>query len=603
MVRGPAVPEGFSYAVVVKVDGCPLPAQVAERITEAYVDDSVHLPALVHLRFSDPHDRVLSTASIKIGAALEVAVQSSRPGPPEPLITATVTALEREIDARGQYTIVRGLDHRHKLQGATKVTSFTDQKVSDIATTVARAAGLTCKASSIGPIYPHVLQDGRSDWDFLCRLAADHGAVIAMEGTTLTFGQPTKAATAAGGPTEIDVADQVIHLRSTVTASGQVQDTEVHGWDPKAKQAVVGRAPAASTSAQLSQSPATLGRSGGTQLLSAPGLVSQAQAEARAKAEMAARAGGFAELDARLRGNPALHAGTAITLKGAGAAFDGMYALTAARHTFDAVNGYVTDVTVAAASERSGYGVVSAGNGAAATEHPAHRGLLPAIVTDLNDPEKHGRVRVKFPTLDDAEQSWWARVMQTGAGAKRGGVVLPEVNDEVLVAFADGDAQSPYVLGGLYNGKDQPLTGWPQTLNSRGQVIRRSFTSRTGMFIEMFEDEGGATLTIATKNSDQRLILTQSPQGGIELASTGPIDIKADGAIAIESKQKLSLAGMDVAIKANAGLTMEATGAAKLTGSTVAVEAQATATVKGNASAELSSSGQTVVRGSIVRIN
>src|SRR5699024_9031146 len=119
-----------------------LPDRVAELITEAYVDDSVHLPALAFLRFSDPHDRVLNEASITIGTEFEFAVQSSHPGAPTPLVTATVTAVEREIDARGQYTIVRGLDHRQRLRGAAKVATFIDQKVSDIAQNIARAAGL-----------------------------------------------------------------------------------------------------------------------------------------------------------------------------------------------------------------------------------------------------------------------------------------------------------------------------------------------------------------------------------------------------------------------------------------------------------------------------
>src|SRR5699024_9210617 len=105
----------------------------------------------------------------------------------------TVTAVEREIDARGQYTIVRGLDHRQRLQGAAKVATFIDQKVSDIAQNIARAAGLRCEADPIGPVYPHLLQDGVSDWEFLQRLAADHGALVAMTGTTLRFIEPTRA--------------------------------------------------------------------------------------------------------------------------------------------------------------------------------------------------------------------------------------------------------------------------------------------------------------------------------------------------------------------------------------------------------------------------
>ena len=65
-------------------------------------------------------------------------------------------------------------------------------------------------------------------------------------------------------------------------------------------------------------------------------------------------------------------------------------------------------------------------------------------------------MRLRFPWLDDTYVSGWARTVQAGAGKDRGALVLPEVGDEVLVVFEQGDFRRPYVLGGLYNGMDQP---------------------------------------------------------------------------------------------------------------------------------------------------
>ena len=91
------------------------------------------------------------------------------------------------------------------------------------------------------------------------------------------------------------------------------------------------------------------------------------------------------------------------------------------------------------------------------------------------DPEKLGRVRVMFPTLPDDPQSWWARLAMPMAGAERGWMTIPEIGDEVLVSFVNGDHENAIVLGSLYNGKDTPPYA-----NEDGDNNLRVFQSRSG---------------------------------------------------------------------------------------------------------------------------
>ena len=86
-------------------------------------------------------------------------------------------------------------------------------------------------------------------------------------------------------------------------------------------------------------------------------------------------------------------------------------------------------------------------------------GVAKALVTNVKDPLKLGRVRLRFPWLSDTYESDWCRVVQLG-GVRGGGLILPEVGDEVLCAFDRGSLEHPYVIAGLYNGKDKPT---PQT--------------------------------------------------------------------------------------------------------------------------------------------
>jgi len=83
-------------------------------------------------------------------------------------------------------------------------------------------------------------------------------------------------------------------------------------------------------------------------------------------------------------------------------------------------------------------------------------GVVVAVVTNNDDPEKLGRVKVKFPWLSDKNESSWARMLTPLAGQQRGFYHLPEPNDEVLVAFEFGDINRPIILGALWTGANIP---------------------------------------------------------------------------------------------------------------------------------------------------
>src|SRR5262249_49420049 len=83
-------------------------------------------------------------------------------------------------------------------------------------------------------------------------------------------------------------------------------------------------------------------------------------------------------------------------------------------------------------------------------------GVYEALVSDVNDPANEGRVKIKMPWFDEQMETEWCRVRQFYAGNGYGAFFIPEVGDEVLVAFIQGDMRLPIILGGLYNGADKP---------------------------------------------------------------------------------------------------------------------------------------------------
>lgn len=179
-------------------------------------------------------------------------------------------------------------------------------------------------------------------------------------------------------------------------------------------------------------------------------------------------------------------------------------------------------------------------------------GVVVGIVTDNQDPEQLGRVKVKLPWLADEAESNWARVATLMAGNERGVFYLPEVDDEVLLAFEHGDLRAPFVVGALWNGKDKP----PLT-NANGENNQRLIKSRSGLTILLDDSAGAEKIEIADKEGKQKVVIDMAGKK-IVITSGGDLDITAEqGAVAIKAKTINLEASADVKIKATGALNTE----------------------------------------------
>jgi len=172
-------------------------------------------------------------------------------------------------------------------------------------------------------------------------------------------------------------------------------------------------------------------------------------------------------------------------------------------------------------------------------------GVVSGLVTDNHDPEGRARVKLKFPWLAKDTESDWAKVVSFMAGKNRGAVFLPEVGDEVLVAFEHGDIHHPYVLGGLWNSEDSA----PET-NTSGKNNIRKIKSRSGHEIILDDSQGAEKIEIHDKTG-KNIVIIDSVKGEISLESQMKLKLKSQ-VIEIES-------GMQM--KITAGAVMEIKGA------------------------------------------
>jgi uncharacterized protein involved in type VI secretion and phage assembly len=183
-------------------------------------------------------------------------------------------------------------------------------------------------------------------------------------------------------------------------------------------------------------------------------------------------------------------------------------------------------------------------------------GVYTAVVTDVQDPDGMGRVRVRLPWTTDPDGDLyeaWARIATLMAGADRGTWFIPEPDDEVLVAFEAGDPRRPFVVGGLWNGVDSP----PESMDSDNNI--RSITSRSGIKITMDDTDGGVKLTVETPGG-QKITLNDTPASvNIEDSNGNSVKMESSG-ITVTTSAKFTLNASTVEVSAsmvtvNAGMS------------------------------------------------
>ena len=174
-------------------------------------------------------------------------------------------------------------------------------------------------------------------------------------------------------------------------------------------------------------------------------------------------------------------------------------------------------------------------------------GVAEALVTDVNDPQELGRVKLKFPWFDQNMETEWCRVRQFYAGNQYGAFFIPEVGDEVLVSFIHGDMRLPIILGGLYNGKDIPPS---HRANDKDEKMIKT---KGGHLIVLDDTSGSEKISIIDKNGDNSIV----------------IDTVANSITVKSGKGKLILEGQGIEIKSGLGIDVTATADLSLKGATV----------------------------------
>jgi uncharacterized protein involved in type VI secretion and phage assembly len=549
----------------IRLDGAPIIASLAAHLLEVRVQHTLMLPSSFAIAFRDPELENVDRSGLAIGAAVEILLAAKDERALTSVLTGEIVAIESEYGRLGATMIARGYDRSHRMHTARHSQTFQRMSVADIARKVIGTHGLSAGTiEAAGGSLEFVQQSAETDWQLLWRLARAVGLEVVADSGRIHLRKPV----AKGAPTALEWGRGLVTFRPRLTAMQQAGSTTALGWDPLTAGPVEQQGMPARTS-----SPGAAPKNRGAS--SAMPTTAETAAEARAIAAAAAarlcEAG--VEAEGTCEGNPALRPGSVVEITGVGTRFGGRYRLSEVTHVFRGESGYETHFSISGSASRSLLDLVA--------PEPAPQfgaSLAVGVVTNNDDPEKLGRVRVKFPALGQDIESAWARVANPQANGERGLMMLPLVNDEVVVGFEGGDPRRPYVLGSVWNGKARP---GPLSVTDGSH----SLVSPKAMTLTATE----GAMTITDKKGD---ITLEAVQGKVAQSASAEFSVEGQ-AVKVKAQQGLTGEATQIQLKANGALQAEGTTVTvKGTGSVV-VEAAGSLTLKG---ATITIQGSTAVR-------
>ncbi|MDY6899684.1 MAG: VgrG-related protein [Cyanobacteriota bacterium] len=564
---------------ILKIDGKSANDDLLNDILQITVEESLHLPGMFTLvirndYFSsrDNENSWLHDKTFTIGKSIEIGFSSSTTEDADfsdekkdILLSGEITAIEAQFNSESQAPIiVRGFDVSHRLHRGRYNRSFQNMKDSDIVNKIIGEVGISKGTidSAGGPYgfgdpVGYVFQENQTNMEFLRERAARNGFELFVQDGKLNFRKPKEDSSLT-----LEWLKDISKFHVRVSSAEQVSEVEVRGWDYKNKQAIISQKNS-QNSQILTKTDQGEGEKISTAFKGNPKTIvvdkpvsSPKEAEAIAQALYNELSGEFVQADASSEGNPEIRPGKVIKLKEIGK-YSGSYYVTETRHLFQDKN-YTTEFSVRGLRGEDLFTFVSP-----QPRLQPGQTMLIGIVSNNNDPKKWGRVRVKFPTLTEEHESEWARVVSIGAGKDRGFDCLPEIDDEVLVGFEHGDIHRPFVIGGVWNGKDAPPTS-PDDSVIDGKVRLRTVKTRTGHTLQFVEEDKGDSKKgvyidtvyghkVHLKDSDKAIeIKTKAGHQVILDDQNKHIEIKTDGGntcklddsgrkITIESKGEIEI--------------------------------------------------------------
>ncbi|MFF0204389.1 phage baseplate assembly protein V [Streptomyces sp. NPDC005017] len=518
----------------IRVAGLTMAAELAAHAVSLTVETSLDLAGTFSFVLSNPDNRLLDSALLDPGKTVEIHLGYGNDL--KPAFLGEIAAVEPSFPQSGAPTVqVSGYDKSYRMRhGEQEPTEYTFMNDSMVAAQIAVENGLIPVVDPTPGLKEKIIQVG-GDMAFLKERAQRYHFDVYVEWDRLHFQFP-RPQTAAH---VLEWGRNLSSFSPRISAQGAAGLQAVRGYNQELAQTIHGLALAADLDPE--QLTERLGSSAADLVLTLTrkgirrhALENPLDAKILAESLLTELFEGMYEGTGSCIGIPELTAGAFIEMRGVGKRFSGVYRLRKVTHRIDD-GGYTTEFSISQRGHSSLLGLLRK---QIAHEPPPDRvepfyGVVLAVVEDNHEvmavPPKIpiGRVKVSFPGLSDRFTSGWAPCARPMAGKDMGFYWLPEVGDQVLVAFEHGDLGKPYVIGGLWNADQTP----PET-NTDGTNSKRVIKSRAGHTITFDDDRTGGELVIKDGGRGSTITLNAT-DGSLSISAAGDLRLDAGGSITL----------------------------------------------------------------------
>lgn len=594
-------------------------ATLSDAIEEIIVDSSMRVPQMCTITLHEDNPALTLIDRFKIGDPIQVKVGTDGSG--DTLFTGEITGLEPNFSRGGKASLlIQAYDKSYRLHRGKKSRTFLGQTDLEIIRAMLGEAKVEIGAVRLPITVSHqfMIQYNQTNMEWLLMRAEQLGCQVYVADGKLYF---MPADWKEGLATELTWGDTLLSFRPRVAAVHQPQDVTVHSWDQIQKKEIVSKVTPVSglKSAPTNQPGGSFAKSAfkdeaPVHIVNMPVQDTNA-AKAIATGYISDLDSSFTQAEGVAFGNAKIVVGAPVKInirEAAQSAYSGEYVVSAVRHIYRRTGRWETHFSVNGRRPNRLTHLLDGGND---REFYGNRfnGVVPAIVTNFQDPNNLGRIKVKYPWLIDVKgqpvESDWLRIAAPAAGKNRGFYYIPEVDDEVLIAFEHGDPNRPYMIGTLWNQKDPPPKPTNQ-VNDGSNITQRIIKSRSGHIIVLDDTSGQEQILIQDKSTKNEIII-DTKTNSISILAQQDINIEAGGNINIKAKGMINAEStMDTKIKAGANYSMQATAKAEMKAAIMNLESQGMLTAKGlttevsaSTMATLKGSAMVIVQGALIKLN
>ncbi len=524
----------YAPSVDIRVSGTTLAADVTNQVTSVTYDNNVDVADMFTVVLRNPDNQLTDSALFDLGKTVELHMGYGKEL--RPMMLGEITAIQPSYPESGAplLTII-GYDKSYKLRhNQPDRSAFQFMNDSAIASLIALEAGLIPIVDPSPFVHEYSPQTG-SDMAFLKERARANFFEVYVHWNKLYFRFPrpqTKAYVLEWGK---NLSSFTPRLSSAGMAGLQV----VRGYNEELAQTVVAFATGAvldldNIVERLGSNVLGLLTSLGRRVIRDQPIDNPIDALAVAKSVLQEILEGMYEGTGSCIGIPELRANEFVSIQGIGKRFSGKYRLKKVTHSISD-SGYRTTFEV---TQKGGANLLALLRKSMFDTPPPNRqapfkGVVVGKVANNVDPRGRGQVKVTFPWFSDKTESAWARCVTLMAGKGRGAYFLPDVGDEVLVAFQHGDFSKPVVLGGLWNGVDRPPVTYVDPFNS----------------IRMIKTKAGHTITLDDTIGQEKITINDKGGSEVKLDFDGSITIKAKTNLILKANGVINLDANKVDVK------------------------------------------------------